>query len=985
MRCRKDVKDLTAAEKTAFVNAVHAVKAKPSVLHPTDPNLSRYDDYPEIHMNAMMASIGWTHNRPSFFPWHRVLLLEFENDLQAIDPSVTIPYWNWPNPASNPFTADFLGTNGSGANGQVTDGHFRRGAPDNWVLKITDNPGDPDFLQRAFGADPSAIALPTGNDVTTALSVTPYELSPYAGNDGGFRAAMEYPLHNLVHRYVGGTMGFMTSPNDPVFWMHHGNIDRLWGEWQRQHPAAAPYLPASGAAQGHNLNDNLIFNSAPPAPWSGSFTPAAVIDSHALGIWYATDAPELTLQTPSVVFQDVQQGDLTYRAIVFDVVSPCNPVALAITLLSAPFVLTPLSSVTLPAGDDLRQLRLWIQYTGVNAGDIVSGATATVTEQVSVGVGRSWVVDLSANVIAQKTSAVVLVLDRSGSMSEDAGGAPKVDRLREAASIFVGTMHDRDGVGIVAYSSTAAELLPVEVAGPPTSGVGRANATSVLGSAGLNPVGSTSIGAGIVQGVATLGAATAIPPYDTTAMTVLTDGMENTPPMIADVAASLTAHTFAIGLGDAGNVSTAALSALVSPHQGFLLITGTITASDQFRLQKYFLEILAGIRNDQIVVDPVGALVWGARHRIPFALTEADSAADAIVLCPAPNLLDISLATPRGTVIDIGIAAIEPAVEFVVKPGVAYYRMTLPALSSDPAGSHAGMWELRLALGARGGKLDLTHVAALRRALPYTVIVKARSSLVLVAELIQPRLDPRSTVGIVASLIEGSIPVEGRAQVWAQITLPSGAEVTVRLAERPGGQFAADFVADLAGLYTVMVRATGVSLRGARFTRQRLLTAAAFSGSDGGGLDGPAFGDSLLCELLTCLLAKHDLRGLEKLGFDLAAARECVEKVCGTPRKRAGELEATLATNRAQVGSRPVLREEAIEMARQARSRKPEPGFARREIPPPPPAPAAQEHPIDKAREKFGKAFPVFPLPHEIDALEQGTFKPGAPPPRRRK
>ena len=64
---------------------------------------------------------------------------------------------------------------------------------------------------------------------------------------------------------------------------------------------------------------------------------------------------------------------------------------------------------------------------------------------------------------------------------------------------------------------------------------------------------------------------------------------------------------------------------------------------------------------------------------------------------------------------------------------------------------------------------------------------------------------------------------------------------------------------------------------------------------------------------------------------------------------------------------------------------KPEPGFARREIPPPPPAPAAQEHPIDKAREKFGKAFPVFPLPHEIDALEQGTFKPGAPPPRRRK
>src|SRR5262249_32218204 len=81
MRIRKNVKHLSAAEKGRFVDAVLALKAVPSVLHPGDPVLRRYDDYAEMHMNAMMASPGWAHRRPAFFPWHRVMVLQFENDL----------------------------------------------------------------------------------------------------------------------------------------------------------------------------------------------------------------------------------------------------------------------------------------------------------------------------------------------------------------------------------------------------------------------------------------------------------------------------------------------------------------------------------------------------------------------------------------------------------------------------------------------------------------------------------------------------------------------------------------------------------------------------------------------------------------------------------------------------------------------------------------------------------------------------------------
>lgn len=109
MRVRNNVKFLSAGERSNFVNAMLALKMKSSALPHGDPNRNRQDDLPEIHMNALMANPGWAHQRPAFFAWHRVLLLEFANDLAAVDPSVTIPYWDWPDAASSPFAPDILG------------------------------------------------------------------------------------------------------------------------------------------------------------------------------------------------------------------------------------------------------------------------------------------------------------------------------------------------------------------------------------------------------------------------------------------------------------------------------------------------------------------------------------------------------------------------------------------------------------------------------------------------------------------------------------------------------------------------------------------------------------------------------------------------------------------------------------------------------------------------------------------------------------
>ena len=133
---------------------------------------------------------------------------------------------------------------------------------------------------------------------------------------------------------------------------------------------------------------------------------------------------------------------------------------------------------------------------------------------------------------------------------------------------------------------------------------------------GLDPAGATSIGDGIFEGRAQL---TAAPPFDVKALVVLTDGIENSPRFIADVAGQINEQTYAVGLGQPQNISVPALQTISGNNGGFLLVTGAISSDNRFLLQKYFLQILAGISNAEVVLDPDGELTPGARapHPVP--------------------------------------------------------------------------------------------------------------------------------------------------------------------------------------------------------------------------------------------------------------------------------------------------------------------------------------------------------------------------------
>jgi Common central domain of tyrosinase. len=97
-------------------------------------------------------------------------------------------------------------------------------------------------------------------------------------------------MHNQVHLWVGGDMLVGTSPNDPVFFLHHCNVDRLWAEWQTTQ--RLPYAPVSGGPSGHNIDD--VMGDLPEL----GVTPRSMLDHHRVGYAYDTERFLATRMTP---------------------------------------------------------------------------------------------------------------------------------------------------------------------------------------------------------------------------------------------------------------------------------------------------------------------------------------------------------------------------------------------------------------------------------------------------------------------------------------------------------------------------------------------------------------------------------------------------------------------------------------------------------------------------------------------------------------
>lgn len=247
VRVRRNITALGSAEITALAAAINGLKSS-----------GRHHDFVRDHANSMPTA----HRQPAFAVWHRSFILNYESELRAIDSSVTLPYWDWANdpgvisgvPSWNTSMVALLGGDGDpSAFDRVTTGPFAGWTMANSAGNATSQP-----LQRAFGQQTSR--LPTQAEVNTALGITPYDEAPWDDDPstGGFRNHLEgwaisNRLHNLVHVWVGGAMLPGTSPNDPVFFLHHAMVDRVFAQWQARNPGFA-YAPtaATGSAPGTN-------------------------------------------------------------------------------------------------------------------------------------------------------------------------------------------------------------------------------------------------------------------------------------------------------------------------------------------------------------------------------------------------------------------------------------------------------------------------------------------------------------------------------------------------------------------------------------------------------------------------------------------------------------------------------------------------------------------------------------------------------------
>lgn len=218
---RKDQAALSDTEKERYLCAFQMID--------NDGTLGEMvDTHAQMHMQ---------HTNTRLLPWHRVFLYLFEEALHNYHPDVCVPYWDWTNAGEQHFP-DWL-------------------AP---ILPTVHTPTRTITVIRSPGSEAQLASIAAG--VPSAMGQTSYD---------NFTAPIN-GIHGSVHIWMGGTMSDASvSPADPVFWLHHANLDRLWWTWYNS--------PA-----GNHQNPGLTGSEAVMDPWT--YTEPDTRDIAALGYEY---------------------------------------------------------------------------------------------------------------------------------------------------------------------------------------------------------------------------------------------------------------------------------------------------------------------------------------------------------------------------------------------------------------------------------------------------------------------------------------------------------------------------------------------------------------------------------------------------------------------------------------------------------------------------------------------------------------------------
>ncbi|MFJ4192600.1 tyrosinase family protein [Pseudomonas sp. NPDC089534] len=259
---------------------------KPTEKLPTTPQFLKQD------------SNQCQHHSWYFLPWHRGYLAAFESMVRAAISTLpgapsnwALPYWNY-----NDATA---------ANPRQLPEAF---AKNSWP----DGGDNPLFEARRFGRGDGVVVIRAIDvDLTAALSDPDYEglpngspgfggvRTPFQHNaDRANEGVLEQGPHDPVHGLVGGAVqntdprdwrnyGLMSMPLtaalDPIFWLHHANIDRLWEVWRNRNPRFTNPVLKSWL-DGPSGKQRFVLPQANGS--HKSFAPKDMLDTKAAGLDY---------------------------------------------------------------------------------------------------------------------------------------------------------------------------------------------------------------------------------------------------------------------------------------------------------------------------------------------------------------------------------------------------------------------------------------------------------------------------------------------------------------------------------------------------------------------------------------------------------------------------------------------------------------------------------------------------------------------------
>jgi tyrosinase len=278
VRVRKNANLLNAKARNDFLNALAELNGI-QIGSTTTPGPGKgvyVTDFVDAHVAGASSN---EHGDSMFLPWHRLYLLDLERQLQRVNPAVTLPYWKFDDPAPNVFSTDFMGATATipssssftpGLAGQLAS--FSGTNPlSQWAIGSVNGIPREAFFQTLTAPAPGQPGLLLRNQTQTLSLGGP---GAFFGMQRTWFSSMEGTPHGAAHVSFNGYINSVpVAPRDPLFFLLHCNVDRLWALWQflnqRDDPAQTqsyPYQTSASTPQPWKVV------SARQWPWDGSLS-----------------------------------------------------------------------------------------------------------------------------------------------------------------------------------------------------------------------------------------------------------------------------------------------------------------------------------------------------------------------------------------------------------------------------------------------------------------------------------------------------------------------------------------------------------------------------------------------------------------------------------------------------------------------------------------------------------------------------------------